>query len=103
METKIKILVKALDIKEESKQLLSQLICAELFRAIYMSYRIEDITIVKYEHDNENDTRVWAKCSIFVDFENKIAIYPFRPFIDTCEIVPYNNKIQITRTYFLYD
>lgn len=103
MENQIKSQVEALDIDPKSKELIGKLIAAELFRVLYTNhYNVKELKIVKYEHDNEEDKRVWVEVSLLINFGDPVPIYQFRPFSDTCQMQSVSGGITLRKTYFLY-
>lgn len=97
--------VKELIIREESKQLIGDLICSELFRIInshFFSQEIKNLKVCRFDHDDESDRRVWVEVTFLIKTKELKSIHMLRPFIDTAQIRSTKDGLELRKTYFLY-
>lgn len=93
--------LKEIEIKEDVRSMVSELIESQLFRAIICNFAIKSIKLRK--HQNKNDSRVFLKVDVFVS-DSKIGLYAFRPFVDvSCSVSYESNSMKLSKTYYLYD
>lgn len=95
--------IKALDIKEEFKSLIYNLIEAEILNIQRLYFPI--ITISK--HQKEGDDRVFVELQLELESPNDefgISLFQCRPFIDKgCIMISSESKITLRKAYFIYN
>lgn len=95
--------ISTLDIKSEIKDMLCELITAELFNLMRV-YPLSDVKVTKFVRPEEYDGRAWAE--VFVNLhEKELVLVQLRPFIDKGAVISKtsNDQFTIRKTYFLYD
>lgn len=97
----IKNAIQSLDIREEHKGVMTDLITAELFNMC--RYYKPVVTISKFKNENPADTRIWIEVLIELDVKDA-ALVQCRPFIDKgATLNAVADKIFMRKTYFLYE
>jgi hypothetical protein len=97
----LQTLINRLDIREEYKSLLYDLVLAETFNA----RRSHDIIFFVEKYQNPADKRVWVIIKLLIETPiEELPMFPLRPFTDkSCAFNHTKGGIEFQKTYYLYE